>query len=209
MNIELLKPVLTVVHVLGAVIGAGGALYSDVIFFKALKDKRVDKMELSILRTISVLVWCGLIALILSGTALFFTDPARYMASSKFVAKMAIVLVVTINGVLFHAVHIPFLKRRARMHKELFTDAPKAEDVRLVLSGIVSMVSWVFALVLGSLQSVPWTATEVLAVYVLAIVFGAVSSTIVMKRLLSARARINLYLAGVVGTVCSLILLFI
>lgn len=191
-NIELLKTLFTVVHILGAVIGAGGALYSDVIFFRSLADKKIDTKELSFLKTLSTFVWLGLILLIISGVGLFMLDPVKYMASTKFISKMSIVAILFINGLLFHAFHIPFIGRRARLREELFTNTPGLEGARLVLSGIVSITSWFFALILGSLRSVPFEVMDILGVYLLSLSIGAFSSLVVMGRFLAPHVRRNI-----------------
>jgi uncharacterized membrane protein len=184
-----IKSIYIILHILGAVVGAGGAFYSDLIFFKSLKDKRIDTLELSFLRVMSLFVWVGLSILVISGAGLFFTNTEKYLHSTKFIAKMAIVLVIVINGMLFHIVHIPFMKRRARLKLRLFVNTPHAEDVFLVLSGIISMVSWIAVLILGSLQLLPFEVHHILGIYTALLAVGSISSAVILKPLLGVSAR--------------------
>lgn len=206
---EIIKTLFSVGHILGAVIGAGGALYSDILFFKALSDKKVDEKELSLLKILSGFVWLGLILLIISGVGMFALDPQAYMYSTKFIAKMAIVFILFINGLFFHIFHIPFIGRRARLREELFTNTPGLEGARLVLSGIVSITSWFFALVLGSLRSLPFSATDIMATYLLALSLGAGSSLVVMKHFLALHVRKTILRVALVLLALSVALVYV
>ena len=155
-----LKTVLTILHIFGAVIGAGGAYMADAMFFATVKDEVISKRELKFLKIGSNFVWVGLAVLFLSGLGLFLTNPAGYMESSKFLIKMFIVLVIFLNGVIFHVEHLP------RMHRHADTHFPSSDEfIRkrslLIASGVVSVTSWTFALILGGLRMIPidfWTA---------------------------------------------------
>lgn len=203
-----IKSIYTIMHLFGAVVGAGGALYSDIVFFKAMKDKRVDMLELSFLKIMSVFVWIGLGLLIISGTGLFFTDPEKYTHSTKFIAKMTIVGILTLNGLVFHVVHIPFIKRRAYLKLQLFKNALRGEDVLLVVSGVLSLTSWIFALILGSLQTVPFQVEHILSVYVGVIAFALISTVPVLKHILTISARRMLTGIGL-GIIIGLIAMYL
>lgn len=159
-----LKTILTISHLVGVVFGAGGAAASDLMFFSCIKDHRISKTEARFLRLGSAMTWGGLAILILSGIGLFLTDPTHYMASAKFISKMLIVAIITVNGALFHFDHIPWL------HKHIDIPLRTAEQFtrrapRLIISGAVSVTGWMAALVLGSLRAVPLTVSQVMIGY--------------------------------------------
>ena len=62
-----LKTVLTILHIFGAVIGAGGAYMSDAMFFATVKDEVISNRELKFLKIGSNYDWVGLSVLFLSG----------------------------------------------------------------------------------------------------------------------------------------------
>lgn len=164
-------------HIIGVALGAGGAVMSDLMFFASIKDKKISKTEITFLGLGSALVWTGLFLLILSGTGLFLSDTEKYLNSSKFIAKMAIVTVIFINGLLFHWRHMPLLAKHSGKYLYKSRDFMKNSSL-LIISGVVSIVSWMSALVLGSLRSVSYTYQEVLLIYLAIVV---VASYIMIK----------------------------
>lgn len=77
-------------HVLSVVIGMGGALIADLLFSFYAIDKKLKHSEISTLALLSKIVWYSLLAIIISGVFIFFSDPEKYMASAKFITKMDI-----------------------------------------------------------------------------------------------------------------------
>lgn len=154
-----MKSLLVLAHLFGVVLGAGGAFMSDAMFLSSVKDERVTATELRFMRLGGRMVWAGVALLVLSGAALVLTDPGRYLASDRFWAKMTVVAVIIVNGLVFHARHIPLLLRHAGHHfpssDEFIRNRPF-----ILASGALSMTSWVTALVLGSLSglSLPYAA---------------------------------------------------
>ncbi len=174
------KTIYTIFHIIGAVLGAGGAYVSDAIFMSSVKDGKVDSTELRFMKIGSRFVWVGLGVLILSGIGLFTTDPALYMESSKFLAKMSIVLIIAINGVLFHTSHLPRIERHAGGHLPS-SDEFMRKKTFLLSSGAVSFVSWTAALILGSLRAVPYDYTVVMSIYG-ALILVAVATVLLVSR---------------------------
>jgi uncharacterized membrane protein len=171
----------TIVHLFGVVVGAGGAFASDLIFFSSVKDKIINHDEMRFLRLGSAMVWIGLLIIIISGIFLFLADIDRYLSSPKFLAKMTIVAVIIVNGLFFHFYHIPKLHRHAGRHlkssRAFVRHAPW-----LVISGVVSIVSWISAIILGSLRQPPFNYGEIMAAYLLAIFLGIAIGLIYKSR---------------------------
>ena len=171
-----IKTVLTILHIFGAVIGAGGAYMSDAMFFSTIKDEVISGRELRFLKLGSNFVWGGLALLFLSGLGLFLTDPSGYMESSKFLIKMFIVLVIFINGIIFHLEHLPRMRRHADHHFPSSDEFNRKKKL-LIASGVVSVTSWTFALILGGLRMIPIDFTTALIGF---IVFEIISVTIAL-----------------------------
>ncbi len=152
---------MTVAHVLAAVFAMGAALASDVLFNFYRADKKLSRMELRTLAILSRFVWYGLIAVIVSGVALFLSDVDYYLASVKFLAKMTIVGILIVNGIILdrfvwrHLSHTGFFvsRREKTMRRVAFA------------CGAISVISWVSVLTLGVLDSVQFSYGAVMALY--------------------------------------------
>src|SRR3989344_4267080 len=110
------KTIYVILHLLGAVIGMGGAFASDAIFFSSVRDGKISDTEMRFIRLGGRMVWVGLAIIIVSGFLLFSLNTERFLNSSKFMAKMTIVAIIVINGAIFHLVHIPRLHKHAGQH---------------------------------------------------------------------------------------------
>jgi len=106
--------VLIILHLLGVVLGAGGAFVGDFLFFAASKDKKFDTSEVNLLKTTSRVTWIGVITLIISGLLLVWMSDFIALGSSHFQLKMLVVLVIIINGFIFHISHMPYLEKIGR-----------------------------------------------------------------------------------------------
>lgn len=166
------KTVYTILHLFGVALGAGGAFVGDVLFLFSTKDRNLDRSEFSLMKRAGAVVWLGLALLFISGVLLFLTNPEGYLVSSKFITKMIIVLIIALNGVLFHRVHLGTLEKLIGQNmasSKLFQE----KSWFIYTSGAVSVVSWATALILGGLRMIPITVPVALLVYVGLIAFAA------------------------------------
>lgn len=151
---------------------------SDSMFLSALKDLKISKTEMRFLQIGSAMVWIGLVILIISGYLLFSLDTDRYLQSAKFLAKMTIVGIILLNGLFLHISLIPRLRRHVGGHLPSSDEFMRKRPF-LFTSGAISLVSWLSALVLGSLHKVPWGYVEIMGVYLLILlVVGLVANTV-------------------------------
>jgi uncharacterized membrane protein len=174
----------TILHLIGVAVGLGGALFGDRLFFLATKNRVISKNEYTSLKRAGQFTWWGLILLIVSGVGLFALDPARYMDSTKFLSKMAIVAVIAINGAVFHGIHFKKLKQLIGVRlpeSRVFRRA----STGMFISGAVSIVSWLSALMLGSLSSLPFSTGNILALYLLIVLLGVFAALLFRRRFLA------------------------
>jgi hypothetical protein len=156
-----IKTVATVLHVLAAVCAMGAALASDVLFNFYRTDKKLSRMELQTLAALSRFVWYGLIAVIISGIAIFLSDSAYYLASSKFLTKMTITGLLIVNGFILdrfiwrHLLHVGFFvsEKEKIMRRAAF------------VCGTISVISWISVLTLGVLDSMWFSYGAVMGTY--------------------------------------------
>jgi len=176
------KTIYTIAHIFGAILGAGGAYVSDAMFFSSVKDKMISKKELQFMKIGSSFVWLGLFILLISGTLLFMTDPSGYMESSKFLIKMLIVLVIILNGIYFHAGHLPMLHRHADSHYPSSAEFIKKKKL-LIISGVISITSWTFTIILGGLRMIPIDFMTALIIYVVFEIVAIIIATVFFKKI--------------------------
>jgi hypothetical protein len=89
--------ILYIIHILGVTFGLGGATTSDLLFFRALRNKKIDASEFALLKTASLVVWAGLILLILSGLGMIWLG-GEIPDNDRLYAKMTIVGVILFNS---------------------------------------------------------------------------------------------------------------
>lgn len=171
-----------ILHLVGLAIGFGGALVSDYLFFRFLKDLKLSKKELEVMDYLSKFVWIGLLLLIISGALIFLSNPTGYMESSKFLIKMFIVLMITLNGFFLHF----YVKPRLKLidWKAGLKDSHRGIRKIAFASGSVSVTSWSLATVLGSLSSIPLSFLQSFVIYAI-IILVAISVSQLMEYLFS------------------------
>jgi len=168
-------------HLLGVIIGMGGAFTSDAIFFSSIRDEKVSHTEVRFLKLGGKMVWLGLFIIVVSGLFIFSSNPEFYLHSSKFLSKMTIVAVLILNGLIFHLVHIPRFHRHAESHfpssEEFMRFAPW-----LLVGGVISTISWLSALILGLWRGVPYGYGEIMSLYGLVLLMVLVLTLIFRKK---------------------------
>lgn len=163
-------------HVLGAVIGAGAAFVADILFAFILRNKRISNKELLNLKRISNVVWLGIFILIVSGLLLFSIAPSVILDSPRMLAKLTIVAILVANGILFHFIHLPELKKYAD-NQEVSFAKQLSKKYSLFLSGGISIISWISVIALGILHNLSYTYGTIMLIY-LALVFFALTAAL-------------------------------
>ncbi len=154
---------LTIGHIVGTVLGVGGATFAEIFHVQANRDGVVDESEKSFLRTTYTVMRLGLIILVLSGFGylllLRFSGETQYIYSPRLWAKMIITLIILVNAVLLHLHRIP-----------------------LWLGSAVSLTSWYAALVIGAWRMRASFAV-IMGVYIAAIFIVALIQEHIRKSL--------------------------
>lgn len=173
----------TLAHLIGVIIGVGGAYVSDFLFMRSVRDGILSFKELIVLHWASRLVWVGLIILILSGLGIFSTNPEHYLQADKFLAKQTIVFILFLNGLIFHKLHLPLFRRHAESH---FPSSEEFMNLRkwILISGVISMTSWTGALIIGAWRTMPYSYLEILGAYLGIIIFGTVVAHFIKNKIL-------------------------
>lgn len=171
------KTIIIVLHALAAALGVGTVLVTDVFFMKFLKDYRISHSESEILDTLSQIVWFALGLLILTGIALFLPTSTEYLEKSKFVAKVFIVGIIVVNGILLNLLIAPKLIKIS--FGEQAVDHPgELHHLRCMAYafGGISIISWLATFILGSLRSLPFTSGQIISGYVIVVLCVVIGS---------------------------------
>lgn len=165
-EIASVRQVIVIMHLFGLALGAGVAFYSESLFSNVLKDRVISKDEYRLINNASFMIWIGLTILFVSGLILFLSNIQAHLDSPKFLAKMSIVFILFINGLLFRYVHVPVLKKI--VGKDIRKSKEFAKMAKpFFISGAISGTSWAAALVLGSLRSIPLSYLTIMLIYAL------------------------------------------
>ena len=184
----LLKTGGRVIHFIGLVLGLGAATVLDLIILRFLIAGKVADEHASIVEFSSKIVTAGLALLWLSGIGFLLLyglfDPVK-LGNQKIWAKIAIVGVLTLNGVFIHHSILPLI--RARVGRSLFDGLPSRQRMLLVTSGTVSATSWYVPLLLGAVPQLNFVvpATVILAAYATALLVGIVTMNGIVRVLLA------------------------
>lgn len=169
-----IKPAVLVIHALLGAIGVGSTIATDILFFQFMKDFNVSRTENTYAKAISLVFWFSLLGLIITGVALFFSDPARYSTSSKFITKSIAVLVIILNGLVLNFIITPVL---TKLHFDKNQSKKYTVMKQLAfLCGTFSLVSWPIAFVLGSLSKIPVSPIIGISSYLLVLCISGMAS---------------------------------
>jgi hypothetical protein len=170
---DLTRMLVVYTHVIACTIAIGFAFFADYRILKAKGQMRNHDIE--IVEQVSRFVAIALGALWVSGIGILLIDfghlPSfnELMAKPKLAAKVTVVLVLTLNGLLLHNYALP------RLHRLNFLVA---------LIGGVSASTWLVAAFLGVGKPLATLLTynQFMALYVLALMAGMGGASMVFSR---------------------------
>lgn len=171
-----------VVHVVGAVLGAGAATVNDVLFLRAIGNPIEGEAYKRYASTLSLIAWTGILLLIVSAIAFWWIKP-EILHSQKILVKIGLTALVTVNGAVMGVLLIP------RIHALQQDDWKNAAKLQWAvkpgaLLGSISIVSWYALILLGAIGRTGWTAAQIIPWYASAlIVVWIVGRVIVGRRL--------------------------
>jgi hypothetical protein len=168
------------VHLIACCVAIGLVFTSDLAMvrslFKGEAGTRVDPKHLSELQTS---VGAALVALWISGAAVVALDAStkgwEYFANPKLHAKIAIVVLLTLNGYVLHRNVLPLMQKAGSVLRLSFS-----QQMLAIFTGAVSGVSWFYAAMLGIGRPLSWkySLVELMAAYPVLIVGGFVSTLV-------------------------------
>jgi hypothetical protein len=142
---------LIIIHIVGTVLGVGGATFAEILYIRASRDGKIDEEESATLRVTYTVLRIGLVLAVVSGFGFLllyrFEGLEERLLSPKLWAKMSIILILLFNAILLSARKIP-----------MWIGSP------------VSLASWYGALIIGSFGRMPYTYFQIMLVYFVAVI---------------------------------------
>jgi hypothetical protein len=173
-------------HLLGLVMGFGGALFLDLTIFTRGIVRPISAYTIHQTEVLSRVVTWGLVVLWATGIALIWMntlDKPEYLTNQKLWAKIAIVGLLTVNGVLIHHRILPYLK--AGLGQRLFDGMKRSTLAAFTLAGSISFVSWTTPFILGKASELNYVTPMwlILAVFISAVLMMWASMFAMMSAL--------------------------
>jgi hypothetical protein len=94
---------------------------------------------------------------------------------------MIIVLIIAINGVFFHLSHTPRLKKCLDQDLRKNKIFSQKRDI-FILSGVISVVSWLSAIILGSLRSISYSVGGAMSIYTAIVIVAFIIGRFITKK---------------------------
>lgn len=174
------KEVSIILHVLSVIAGMGSAIVSDILFNTYIKDKKIHPDENRTLSVLSNVIWISLIFIVLSGFAIFASDPNKYLNSVKFLTKMSVVGFIILNGYCFQRFIHPSLRKIDFKDQNLHHKYVRIRKLSFAF-GSISLSSWLIAFLLAMLDSIPVSYPIAMLLYLAFCIFAVLMSQILDK----------------------------
>lgn len=167
-----LKSFIMFIHLSGLAIGIGGAWILEAFILKHLKFSTISRENFTVIKFIANFVSIGLAILWFSGLLFllyYFLYTPELLSNQKVWAKVAIVIILTINGYFIHRDLLPLIEQCVGSTLQEVLSVGKLAHA--LFMGVISFFSWIFPVVLGVSQSLNFTVSgfSILKVYLFAL----------------------------------------
>jgi hypothetical protein len=176
MNVELARMGVVYLHLIACCVAIGLVFMSDLEMVKHLLMGDAATLDERHLRGLHQTLTRALLLLWLTGSGLVaidvWTKGSEVLLNPKLQSKFAIVILLTLNGVVLHQSVLPMLRRAGALMRLTFSQRMLA-----VFIGAVSGVSWFYAAMLGVGRPLnfKYSLLQILAGYPLLVAGGFVA----------------------------------
>ena len=174
MELEFSRMALVHAHLIACCAAIALILMSDIAMVKQLiSGDPHERMDPKHLQDLQNTVALALAALWATGAGIIALDASvkgwEYFANPKLQAKITVVALLTLNGILLHHRVLPLMKKAGTLLNMSFSQRSFA-----VFAGSVSAVSWFYAAMLGVGRPLNWKypLSQILAAYPVLIAGG-------------------------------------
>lgn len=184
-----IRTILIVGHLVGLVVGLGAATIADILFMNCLLKNRMSSDQYKFLKLVTDVVVAGLGILLVTGFGFIllykFTDPNLIM-NPKMWGKVAIVFVLTLNGLAMHEFILPLFEHN--LNRPLFS-VPRIRRNKFFLfaCGGVSFTAWYSAMILGVWKQAnfAFSAQQIFLTYLAIAAVAVLTTPLVAKIVIS------------------------
>ncbi len=162
--------IVKILHLIGLVMGFGGAVLLDGTILTRGVIRPVSHYTIHQAHLLSRILTWGLALLWTTGIGLIWLnllEKPEYLTNPKLWAKISIVVLLSLNGVLIHQKVLPVLKQK--LGQRLFNKTSSKQIAGLTLLGSISFVSWTTPFVLGNASELNY----ITPLWVILSVYGA------------------------------------
>lgn len=184
---------LLALHTFSFIVGVGGSTIVYGYFLLKLRDQQIDLAHARFIERISALIGTALLVLWLSGAGLvygkYLEDPG-VLYNAKIQAKVAIVAILTLNGIIIHLKIFPII--RQSLGTNLFSFISARQRMLLLTGGGVSCVSWYLPFALGWMKQIDQVISlEMLMGMYLCLLLGAVGMAHILGSILISHPNLD------------------
>src|SRR3989344_1793799 len=178
------ETIIEIIHTLGFVIGMGGATITLFLFFKFLRDFKIDETELKILQGISEFVWLGLVLVLVSQFISYVVYPNLLASSGLFLIETLALLVVAVTGAILLIIFAPLLSIipfSSREDKNNNLSPLETLKKQLFVLGAITVSSWYFAFIMNYLSE--YSFSNLFLVYLVVLMTASFLSLLIEKNI--------------------------
>lgn len=176
MNLDL---IFLIGHLVGVALGVGGATVADILFMKEIGSDKLSSKGLDTLKTMSVIIWLGALFLVASGIGFIWLHQmenpgSALIYSEKLAAKLIIVGIVIVNGLVLNLKVTPLLETavgKPNLQKFILT-----HGTLFFTTAAISVTSWYSALVIGAIRIRGLAFEHVLGIYLVVLIIAILIS---------------------------------
>lgn len=169
-----------VLHIVGVAIAIGSATIVDYLHLVGLRRSYIEKSMAGIYPYMSRMINMALIIIYFSGISLVLLNP-DLISNPLFLTKIALVIVVTINGLYLQRSVAPHLEKCVLNGTKYCTSSVLYSSA---IAGSVSIVTWYSILILSLTKSIGYTPVQFLTGY-----FVVLALAIIIAYTIERKAR--------------------
>ena len=172
-----------ILHILAVIVAVGSVTVTDYLHLVSLKRRRLELQLKNIYPRLSNLINVSLIIIILTGVILFIMNSAL-AKSHLFLLKMALVAIVTINGIYLQRIVSPNLDLCILKGTKYCSSSVLYSTA---ISGSISIVTWYSIVILAFSKNFGYTINQFIISYAIILAIAITLSYMFEKRARSWR----------------------
>lgn len=155
-----------VLHILAVMVSVGTVAVTDYLHMIGLSNPKLERRTLFVFPHLSNLIWICLFFIYVTGFSLAYMKQ-EVLSNPLFWVKMGLVLLVTINGYVLHKFIFPKIEHHVKNHSFNKSTIKKA-----AFGGSLSIVTWIFIVILSITKNLGYTVEQFVAAYLLALIIA-------------------------------------